>query len=62
MQTVPINIETEEIRTYRDNKDLIIILWDTANIVQKGKVLVRDKEGHHEVDIGWVLKDTKGAL
>lgn len=50
----------EENRTYNDNGDPLVALWDTANIVQKGKMLIRDKEGHSEVMIEWVLKETRG--
>jgi hypothetical protein len=48
----------EESRLYNDNKEKLTALWDTANIVSKGKMLIRDKEGHSEVDIQWVLEET----
>lgn len=50
-----------EKRRYKDNGDWLNVLWDTANVVAPGQVLIRDKEGHAEVDIDWVIKSTETA-
>ncbi len=51
--------EHEEWRVYNDGTgDALTVLWDTANANVVGKVLIRDREGHSEVDIAWVLSDT----
>lgn len=47
-----------EKRTYNDNGDPLTALWETANIIARGKILIVDKEGHHEVEISYVLNET----
>ncbi len=40
----------------------ITVLWDTANRVEVGKVLVREWGSHMEVDISWVLERTTAKV
>lgn len=47
-----------ESRIYNDNGDPLSVLWDTANIVKTGRVLIKDKEGHSEVSIEYVINET----
>ena len=52
----------KEHRRYNDNLEALSVLWDTANTVAKGKVLIQDKEGSSEVDIDWVLTSTHSVF
>lgn len=51
----------EEQRKYKDNNDPLTALWETANTIAPGKMLIRDREGHAEVMIQWVLTETKAS-
>lgn len=50
-----------EYRTYNDNGDTLIALWETLHIVKQNRLLIKDREGHAEVDLYWLLTATTPA-
>ena len=48
-----------EHRTYNDNGDTLIALWETLHIVKQNRLLVKDHDGHAEVELYWLLTETK---
>ena len=54
----PADSKTSEKRFYDDNNDWLYVMWETANVITPGRVLIYDKEEHSEVDITYVLANT----